>query len=254
LNLPFGSEEGHLIVHKKLSYFWRESIHLAGTRFPQKNIPTRPFVGLEEFLGKFLPYAIQLELVHDLIDSANTLGRCILPWNNKALFPAFANLREVFACVAEEKHKREMQKLFWENVRAVVQGSDAALILPSTLEMLIHMDVDEAMQALAPSASLSPKEKASLKNIGDLYRFFKQDALYFKEYAAAICEGQERDYPLAVERVKCAMEHKYALAFVDYPLTGGFYLLARSAGLGQFSDIIGRTLQRGAADFFALSL
>ncbi len=272
LNLPLGSEEAHLKLNQQISFFLTPSYHLAGTRYPTRQIPINFFVGLEEYLKKFLPYALGVELTVFLVDATNSLGRCILPWKDKNAALSFSCLRSVFKHMGDPALKVHMQRRFWKNVHDLLHSMPCKGKLSGTLHYLCGLDVDAYLASLQKGKALELSECNSLKAIGELYKLFKKDALVFSEFIGYVIEcidastkpvrrGEGESLPLwhsaCIEHsvdfgalLDCAKEHverRHGIALAEYPLTGGFWLLAHAVGAGEFCDIIGRLISEKEA-------
>lgn len=119
LNLPFGNEEKHLILSRESNLLLQPSIHLAGPRYPGNLIPTHFFVALETYLEKFIPYAVCIGMMYDLLDPPGREDKKVLLWNEIDKIGTFKCLKDVFAFATNESTIKEMQRRFWENVEEV---------------------------------------------------------------------------------------------------------------------------------------
>lgn len=238
LNIPFGAEEAHLRGIEKSRCFIRTSYHLATARHPKGALPTHFFVGLEEHLKGFIPYAITLAMTLAILDPTNKYKIRAIPWNKKGALGRVSSLRTILMVVGRGSTKEELRAGVWRNVKGVF-GPDEIhpTMLRKNLDELINTDVDEVLEGFKKGKKLHADEVRSLGRIGALYKNYQQDARYLQEFGSLLMAQPGRDAP-AIEQAKAHMEGQYGFRFSDYPLTEGFYLLLLAAGAGQFCDII----------------
>lgn len=265
LNLPFGSEEAHLQIANRANPALQPSLHLSGTRYPSRQIPSHFFVGLEEHLEKYIPYTLLLEMSYDLVDALNHASACVLPWNDRAFMTSFRNLGDVFAFMAHEKTQKEVQKRFWRNIQELFSHSPRGFF-KRDLKYLLNFNLESIVSMFTESEPLDAEERDSLNKIGQIYLFYQQDARYMQEFIASFfallnkeisalpqagggteswfeaCLHYSIDLAEVLEEAKTALEAKHNIKLADFPITEGFYLLVRSLGLGEFCQII-RTIQ-----------
>lgn len=240
LNLPFGAEEGHLILSYDTSALLQPSIHLSGTRYPDKQIPTHFFVGIESSLQKFLPYAFHVKMVQDLVDPLNKHNSCVLPWNDAALAQSFHCLNDVLMFIAKGTSKKEMQNRFWNNVCDLFSPEPKRkYLLREILDDIRSMDVDAMLKAFANKQKLDTNERKSLAEIGKIYKFYQEDARYLWAFATQFSGVDHKNVAAAIELKKNDLESKNKIKFENYPLTQGVYQLFCSIGAGEFCDIVG---------------
>ncbi len=244
LNLPFGNEEQHSEGIFEIIPFLQTSWHLAGTRYPEKQLPTHFFVGIEKHLKHFIPYTIQIGMTRHLLDPLNQDGTSAMPWNQKEVRSTFTSLRDVFNFISNEKTVQEMQKMFWEHMDQFFHPGDNPMKLRQDIETLIHMDVEGIIKSFRRKEKLTFAERKSLKNIGEIYRFYQQDAKYMWEFSSNIFQKVQGDKTLdiseVIEQEKGGIEKKYSIKLQDYPITQGFYLLFQAVGAAQFNLIVSR--------------
>lgn len=259
INLPMGSEENQLKMITLHNALIQISYHLAGTRYPVKQLPTHFFVGLEEFLEKYIPYTLFSALASTYIDAVTFLGTSILPWSHASLH--FERLQDAFDSMTGEYTKPDLQKKFWTKVHEVffTKQPKGYGYLSNCIEDLINTDNEASVSQMFKEGNYLPQEKASLKKIAKLYSFYQQDAILYKEFALSILEEIKRslkekkiatekwyedcidhslDLNSIIENSKATLEKKHKVRFENTRLTYGFYLLARRLGLGDFCEII----------------
>lgn len=169
LNLPFGAEELHVnCLPAGVDYFQKPVIHLAGTRFPKKPLPNHPLDGIEETLNVSLPYVACVSMVINLVDPANKIFRCILPWNEKELLDskALRTLLEMLLFAHADVVTSDIKKRFWRNMGIVFNSAKPQKgDFREYMETLVNLD-----EKLAVSEELM-----------DFYRRIKRDAKLFLE-------------------------------------------------------------------------
>lgn len=249
LNLPFGHEESHVIIPWTINLMLQGAYHLGGTRYSDKNIPTHWIVGLEGHLKDYVPYSMGIYLAMDLIDPSDLSGRCILPWNIEGKPAGFFSLSDCLAFIAKASTKKEIRQRYWKNVRDLFEvPSSKAIPLRQCIDDLIYTDVNIALHRFRKEFEKTEKlnriENASLENIGELYKFFQDDAILFNEFGLEIlnkmneiCDSELVTSKL-LNRIQSHIEKQRGINFADYPITYGFYLLCRSVGAGEFCDMI----------------
>lgn len=251
LNIPHGGEEKHLLLEGKRHFLLQLSYHLSGSRFPKKKIPTHSFVGLDEYLKKYLPYSLLIQMQLHFVDPINTHGHCILPWNEKKYTKTVATLSEAFTHIAAAEQKEEMQKRFWANVaQFFLTAQDREGSFFSTIQNLISIDPDTELKIFQEERALTRSEKKELQKIGAIYKAYQQDAQLFWKFGTYLIrhlEKQPKEAP-PLEQIKEALEHELHISFADYPLTEGFYLLAESCGKGTFCTIIDDVIKKRGLD------
>ena len=266
LNLPFGGEEEQFAGLPNLkNYFTLPSIHLGGTRYPKKHIPTHFFVGMEEHLQNFIPYAFNVNMIQSLLDPLNEKKRTVFPWNDENLSTKFSCLNEVFDFVVEKK--QEMQARFWRNVDHLFNTKDiesmGVLIL---LDRIIHEDVAKITKTYITNEKLSTAEKKSLSKIENLYDFYQRDAKLFWEYGSEVikqiqnqlkdssevssdewyerCVKDSINLSSIIDQIREKIEKKHGLNFSNFQLTEGLQLLFHVVGAGEFNEIIQKIINR----------
>ncbi len=247
-NLPFGNEENHFLFTHIWNSLTQTSIHLGGTRYPSKEIPTHSFVGLEELLEKFIPYTIHIAYVSYLLDPLGKEGFGIFPWNNKKLFNYPSSLRDLMLRVKNPASISEMRKMFFTNLgRLIYVPNYKHMLLQRYLRDLIDINFDEAFDKFENEQKLTNKEKKSLKRIRKIYNFYKQDAIYVWEYSRLLLDNiknnpsaQADSISNSIEDAKKIMEKKYKIKFNEYPLTQGLYLMICAIGTAEFNNTISK--------------
>ena len=260
LNLPYGSEEGHSDKMGKWgSRMLQPSYHLGGARFPTKQLPTHFFVGLEDSLKSFIPYALNISLISCLLDPTGRLDRSVLPWSNEDFTDKFSSLKQVFEFIGKEKQKKEMQKLFWMNIHKtfIFAYKDS---FNQLLDELIQGDVDAIINEFKKQERLTRGEGKSLKIIGEMYKGFQKDAAYLSDLInivvekiknnlkalgiedmdkwAEYCTDYSINFTQLIDQAKDTVEKKNNINFQDFPFTQALYLILHVIGAGDFNESI----------------
>lgn len=255
INIPFGAEEAHLISPNNNTLMVQPAIHLPGTRYPAKQIPINFFIGLDEYAKKHIPYTIPLTMSFDLIDPTNRYHSRTTPWNTPSTLSKFTSLRSAFACVAKKSTKAKMQKRFWKNIQTFFYPiTTKPTYFRKNMDDLLGANVDAIIHTVEREGELSKEEKESLQRLGDVYKFFQQDAVYFTEFGKEVmlgikegipddnwyevCVDRGVDIAGIIESTKLRVEQRHGITFLDYPLTEALYLLYRAVGTGTFCDIV----------------
>jgi len=255
LNLPFGSEEKDFRLKGYSDPFRPALIHLSGNRHPSKQIPADPFSGLAESLEKINVYVFHIGMVQSLLDSRDNKGRCVFPWNprrNESPYP-FTSLGQALKFASQEKYKKEMQKRFWKNVDGLLSPEQkTTFLIGMDLEYLLNQDVDASIREFRQTNPLFEKVK-SLDEIGLCYKRFQKDAKLFQDFLEKvkneICQRVENpstwfegcvelNLSAIIEQIRKEMEVQNRVRFKQWPFTHGLYLLLRSVGAGEFSDLL----------------
>ncbi len=252
-----GCEESHITMTLLHNPLLQTSYHLPGTRYPFRKVPTHFFVGLEDFLKTYIPYVFQVGLNAVFIDSPPLFDSTILPWSDGN----FSSLRETIGVIASDKTKCLLQKNFWKKTHEFfIEKHQVSDSLTSCLESFSHIEMISYLETKEKQDKFLFGEKESLKKIATLYSFYQIDVKSFYEFGWAIIEEIKRqltvqgvldtenwfehcvdsniDLSVIVEQSKSSIEKCYDVRFCDRPLTYGFYLLIRAAGLGGFCNII----------------
>ena len=188
-NLPFGNEENQFSFYRQLNPFLQTSIHLGGTRFPKKHLPTHFFVGLEEHLKTYIPYSLHIAMISDLLDPLDKRGFCIFPWRGSSSPKRYSCLRELLMTLTDSDVIEKMQISFWRNVSLLLYATqDDHMMLQKQLLNLLHMDSLKAFKQVDFHDRLLAGEKRPLRAIDQLYQFYRQDAGYLFEYMRGILE------------------------------------------------------------------
>jgi len=145
LPMPIGNEELHVIL-PKVSYihFLQPDIHLAGTRFPQKEIPESPWDGILESLKQQVPYRFDISTSSTFTDSRNLFGRNIFPWNDAAIRNSqrILCLNDLWNYAASQEVREELKRRFWDNVEFVFQVENSQLLFRQCLAGLSEVNYD----------------------------------------------------------------------------------------------------------------
>lgn len=260
LNLPLGHEETHLLTHAESNPVSKPSIHLGGTRYPTHQLPTHYFVGLEEHLINFIPYALGISMISSLLDPGDHYERCALPWNDMGARSSYTCLKEVFVSMKEESSKNEMQRRFWRHIDEFLGSKCKLTTFQDYLDALLCEDIQNVIETFKKKHQLSRKEKISLEKIEDLYLFFQRDAKMLKEFGVNVVTEIKRqlgvevnwydvlafhtlDISALITQSKEWIENRYQIQFLDYSLTENFYLLLLAIGCGEFNQHIEETLR-----------
>lgn len=239
LNLPFGAEEGHFDRKDNYNALLQPSFHLAGTRYPSQEIPTRFFIGMENHLKQFIPMAIHLDLSNTLLDSLNNNGVCALPWNDENTACPQNNLRAIFEYVSSPQVAREMQNRFWRNVDMYLLKQSKTCTYLESIKSLCECDVENVVASYIDVNTLNEIEKKSLQAIQAIYQMYKYDAGYVLEYLELVTKQLKFDNLDNVEKiledVRHDMQERYQIRFIDYPLLQGLYLIFKAIGAQQFN-------------------
>lgn len=256
LNVPLGSEENQLKINMLYNSMLQYSYHLAGTRYPNKQIPTHFIVGLEDFLKRYIPYYLHTWLGAQFIDAVTFLHNSILPWSHED----FSNLGEAWDFIGREDTKRTLQKKFWQKVHEIFTVKLPNKNDPQTgpIYKLLKMELSAFSEQIESEQFLA-HEKESMKKVADLYTAAHKDAILFNEFGLMLikeiqgklptnrqakekwfelCIDKKLDLATIVEQLKEDFEKRENSKFSEYPLTHGFYLLIHSAGLADFCNAI----------------
>ena len=227
LNLPFGSEERHVRGVLESNPLLHPSIHLASARYPTQNLPTQPWVGIEEYLVWYLPYSINLAMVLSLLDPRNLQGRCVFPWNQNS----FTHLGELIHSIASPEQQKEMQHRFWKNFQLFRQ-SCPDMTFVTAIKDLIDTDVKSLLLAFQKTNHLTASEKSALHRIGQIYLSYQFDASLLWHLSTLVGEA------VSLHEAKDLIEKQHNIRLDTLPLTHGFYLLLHSVGNGEFPQIL----------------
>lgn len=231
LNIPHGSEERHLGIRAQLHVFLKCSKHLAGARYPTKEIPSHFVVGLHEHLKSYLPYVFLVMMSTALLDSMNKHNRLVFPWNDLSRIGSFASLQEVFGYIQSEVTKHTMCERFLKNVRACFETASDPFA--RSLQKLMQLDVAKVIDAFEQQASLTLHEKEELHKLRTLYTHLQEDARLLWQVGSRLTLDKDVDAILtAVPNIS------------EYPLTEGFYLMASAILKGQFCAYIAQALKQ----------
>lgn len=239
LNLPLPCEENQIRLIALHNSLLKTSFHLPGTRYPKKTIPTHFFVGLDEFLEKYIPYALQAALSTTFIDAGAILNTSTLPWSEQR----FTHLREACEYIVNKETEILLKLNFWRKVDEFFASKIPKSSLNDCIRNLLEVDLEFCLQKTLENKSLLSSEKATLKKIAKIYSHYQKDAQIFREFGHLLIAHfktetiPENDKEI-VERIKRDLEKKTHSQFIDYPLTYGFYLMIRSIALGGFRNII----------------
>jgi len=244
LNLPFGREESHIGIKYISNLISKPSFHFSGTRYPNKEIPTHVFIGLEEYLQSYLPYTVEIQMCHDLLGGETTsVEKSPLFWNENKVYKNWKCLQDVLEFIAKDSTKEEMQSRFWSNMRSQFIKREESYSLHSILQELIQMDVKGVLKEFETGWLLTKKEKTSLKKIGKIYLDLQKDAKLFWEFGDLLLKIIPESFEGcsfldAITHSKNELEKKYHLKLSDYRLPYGLYLLACSVGAGEFNTSV----------------
>lgn len=234
LNIPHGGEERHLGIRAQLHVFLKCSKHLAGTRFPKKEIPSHFLVGLHDYLKSYLPYVFLVMMSSELIDSMNKHNRLVFPWNDLSKIGSFSSLHEVFSYIQSESTQNTMCERFLKNVRTCFQAASG--LFATSLQKLMRLDVATVIGSFEQQSALSPHEQEELHKLGALYTHLQEDARFLWHYATQLPSDKDVDaIPRALPNLS------------EYPLTEGFYLMASAIVKGQFRAHIAQALKQNKA-------
>lgn len=260
LNLPFAGEEGHFNRKGNYNALLLPSYHLAGTRYPSHEIPTRFFVGFEKCLGGHIAKTMNLHISYTILDPVNRDEACALPWNDEATSVSLTSLRDIFAYVADEETKREMQMRFWSNVDYYLLSQEGCGLCMKEVRELITCDIGDVVSMYVPEACFDKDEKQALKKIKEIYKFYQKDSEFFVEYLKKVTDKmisvaksfgyppktwyevflkQHIDVVTILEDSRRDMESQYEMKFMDRPLVQGLYLIFNSVGAAHFNEIVG---------------
>lgn len=208
LNLPQGSEESHFFQHAKGHFFLKPSYHLAGSRYPEGQIPTSHFVGLAEHLERAVGYYFGLSIAYYLVSPQE------LPWNK--------SMCTSFDFIAQKSTQEALKIGFWQRVRDLFlhKAPRYAAFLQS-IQALLLLDVESCS---VPGALLE-HEKASLSKLKAVYKKHQEDVRYFWDMGVALSTSVDPEKALTPPPA-C------------YPISTTFYLTAVSLGQAKFCDII----------------
>ncbi|MBA2726909.1 MAG: hypothetical protein H0U49_01885 [Parachlamydiaceae bacterium] len=149
---PMGNEELNVkLPNESLIHFLQPNIHLAGTRFPQKDLPESPWDGLLESLSQQVPYRFLISMTAMFTDSTNRLERSIFPWNDDPVRNRyrFHSLFDLWTYAESKEIKEELKRRFWDNVEFAFRDENSHLLFRRCISGLtdVNFDVD-APQAI----------------------------------------------------------------------------------------------------------
>jgi hypothetical protein len=241
LNLPFGCEEGQDVPFKKeyVHGLTAPTIHLAGSRFPTKELPLHPLTGLRGHLQKFIPYSLQLALVKTLLVPDDD-KKSPLPWKQCAL-DSFSSFREVLTFCGLAKTEQQMKKQFWPLLRSIVFSPNP----PNEIKLILKLREQNVDELCAKALEEYPFARREIGEIAALYNHFKRDAELFCFFAIRLVTKvwdetahiMDADFLELIERTKNTFERYEEISLADYPITEALYMIARSVGGGEFSQL-----------------
>ncbi|MBS0635901.1 MAG: hypothetical protein JSS12_00170 [Verrucomicrobia bacterium] len=220
LNLPQGNEESHFLSFAKEHTFIKPSFHLASSRYPKGEVPTKHFVGLDRYLKKSIPYVLLLCLTEFFISPKSRFVPTILPWNEIELNP-HADLNFIYRSLDIVKGR------FWNNMRGFFSEKrpEFAQFL-AIIERIRNLDVDKVLAQY--TLELTQEERASLIKLGSVYKDVKNDVEQFWQLGSRLCA--EPDFAFTVPDA-------------SLPLTQGLCLMVNALARGGFKEALAALLK-----------
>ena len=215
LPISLGNEELHVILpHIGLDHFQQANEHLAGTRFPHKNIPLSPWDGLLEVLCVQLPYRFHIAMSSVLTDSNNNYGRNIFPWNDADVRKnkLFHSLEELWNYASSADAVKELKKRFWNNFEAAFQEEDNQIPFRQTIDRLINVD-------LAVAAPLE---------LIEFYKSMQEEAQFFVAFAIELLAQRKLKNPNFVQSAKTEIEERCKIKISETNLAKGLLELVHA--------------------------
>ncbi len=238
LNLPQGNEEHHYLSLVKGHLFLQPSYHLCGSRYPNKEMPTHFFVGLDAHFEKATPYVLLLYLTATLLAPLCKYTATALPWNVERLSSTFINLRQGFAFIADEQNKKQLKENFWIKVQELfklqLKGYEKFL---GVIYTLMDCDVDAICTNFQQKSNLTEHEMHSLAKLSSVYKASQVDMKLFWQFGGMLADSNDPEAQL--DEIRLKIENEAGKSINNFPLTQGLYLMACSLGRGEFCDIIG---------------
>lgn len=243
LNLPQGNEEAHFLEAICGHFFLQPVYHLCGSRYPDKEIPTSFFVGLDSYAEKAISYVFFLYVTRYLIAPNRRSTAIGLPWNDDGLSASFTSLLEGFTFIADSNTQSELKTRFWAKVRGLFCDElDEYGPFLECIRSLKALDVDLVVATFAQSKKVTKHEEASLKRLGDVYKKNQQDIKLFWKFGKALGEAKQPEQEL--DSIKNMIEKEAGCPLVNYPITDGFYHTAVSVGKAEFCAIIQQLISK----------
>lgn len=239
LNLPQGNEEAHFLEAIKGHFFLQPAYHLCGSRYPDNEIPTSFFVGLDRYAEKAISYVFFLYITSYLIAPTSRHTSIGLPWNDNGLSATFTNLLEAFAFITDSSTQNELKGRFWNKVREMFcdELHEYGPFL-DCIRSLKALDVDLVLSTFVQGKKLTKNEEASLKKLGDVYKKNQQDIRLFWKFGKALGEAKQPEQQL--DSIKNMIEKEAGCPLANYPITEGLYRTAISLGKAEFCAAIGQ--------------
>ncbi len=212
LPIPIGNEELHVIPsHESFFHFHQANIHLAGTRFPNNEIPQSPLDGILTVLKEQLPYRFHITLSAILTDSQNQFSRRIYPWNDLVVraFGKIQTLNDLWNFASSFDVIQELKQRFWGNVEALFDDKNSEIILRKCLKALIEVN-------------LSVEAPAELKQF---YETMQEEAYFFEEFARALLFHRASGSLHFIQLAKVDVESQFKKKVITSVLTKGFLAL-----------------------------
>ncbi len=246
LNLPHGNEESHSFSIAKGHFFLQPSQHLGGSRYPTEVIPTKFFVGLPETLQKMNAYSLLIYLADYFVNAKGAHGQETLPWNEFSKSAFFRCLDESLAYVSQEEIKKELQTRFWLRVEGFFHLQLVGYrYLLRIVEDLMNRDIRATCEAYAQQNPLTLHEKEALEKLAKVYLYYQQDAKLFWKLGTLLAQSPNPAQEL--DKIKEQVEAEGKVRIADYPLTEGFYLMAKALGGGTFCNACAKALAKERA-------
>ncbi len=246
-NLPLGAEEiliNNLIIS---NLFLGTSYHLGGNRLPKHLWPTHYLVGLEQHLRRYITFVIYIFMIESLAPPNSDINsRNIYPWIIQGEQLNIVCLREGFEIIANVDIQLEMQRRFWRNFHLLFTPEQTEKMnLRNYLKDIIETPIDDILQKTLRASKFDTLEKKSIHEIGEIYKFYQQDATYLWEFGTSLLKINDKSQIAEeIERIKDQIEKKYHIQFKDLPLTYGLYLMTRAFGAGEFNQEIQKILKK----------
>ena len=240
LNIPLGQEENHFTCIKTYDFDLRKPArHLAGVRYPKKSLPTNRYSGLAEHLEWLNYNAFGLLMVSELLDPPNIFNCSALIWNQKK--EPFTSFAEAITYICHPATVHAMQKQFWKNFEAYVQGFNDMtpyqehLVLPSSrmLKKLIHLDTKKLL------ANHPSHFKSDLKKLMRFFKKMSQEASWTQGFAFTLDHLRKQMPPLqALEVAQKEIEAKSGKSIEDHYFTYSLYIVCKSIGAHDFQTAL----------------
>lgn len=215
LNLPFGKEEAHFMIRFIPQLFVKPSYHLPGMPYPNTDKPTRSFIGFENFLRKFLPYTIEIQMCLDLLGEPDSP----LFWNEDGSLLKCSSLEEILSFLKLPETQNKMRSRFEKRLKMVFSkesNHEYTMIIKSLCEEKIEQIKDD----FARKQCLSNLEKEALDKVALAYQELQNDAKLLLEF------GRELTHTL-LEKAKKNIEERHSIHLENFQLCQALYLLCQ---------------------------